>query len=90
MANPYSVRHSWIVKSVASSGTNTADLLPFQFGIVSPETWETLATGGFQANNEIVFAVGSPHTGQNGDKVWSFSNNATRNISFKTAKIVLP
>lgn len=87
MANPYSVRHSWVVKSVAGAGVNTADLLPFQFGLVDPETWETISAEGFQAHNNVLFAVGSPHTGQNGDNIWSFPNNASRNISFKTSKI---
>ena len=87
MANPYSVRHSWIVKSAATDGTSTQDLLPFQFGIVNPKTWKTVSSGSFQSLNEVIFALGSPHTGQEGNEAWSFPNNASRNISFKTAKI---
>lgn len=88
MANPYSIRQSWIVKSLATAGTGTHQLKPFEFGIINPTTWKAVSAGTFSTINEILFAVGSPHTKTSGNNnAFGFPNNASRNISFKSNKL---
>lgn len=58
MALPYSTRASWVVKSITSTKTSTADLKPFELGIFD---YSGKAVAGFQNSPYIYFAVGSPN-----------------------------
>jgi hypothetical protein len=87
MALPYSTRTSWVVKSVTTTKTSSADLLPFELGIFS--YGDNKVVQGFQQNPYIYFAVGSPNQGQrisSSPKVRPLMDkNST--VSFKTDKM---
>lgn len=88
MAFPSSIRHSWVVKSVATEGMGTHELKPFQFGIFN-EDWKAITAGTFQSSNFIRFVSGSPNTGQipTTGNLRNFANNGQVDESFKTPKL---
>lgn len=86
---PKSIRTSWLVKSLASSG-NTAALKPYQLGIFDQENYTALADGTTFGNvRDVIFACGSPNTGQVQTNVRprTFANVGNVNESFKSEPV---
>lgn len=87
MALPYSTRTSWVVKTINTTKTNTADLKPFELGIFDYSGCK--AANGFQASPYIFFAVGSPNQPSKVSSSPKVRPLLDRNqaVSFKTDKM---
>jgi len=91
MAFNRSLRTAFVVESIAPADVSTEQLLPYQLGIFDINTWKSVTTPTFASNREVVFAVGSPNTGQKatpkGLRPKNFANIGNVNVSFKSLPI---
>lgn len=85
MAFPRSLKTNWIVKSYDTTGKSSADLNPFEFAILDVDTYTSLSSLEVQGK-DILFAVGSPNTGQanTGLKFDRLRNELNSELSFKS------
>lgn len=85
MAFPRSLKRNWIVKSYDTTGKSSADLNPFEFAILDVDTYTSLSSLEVQGK-DILFAVGSPNTGQanTGLKFDRLRNELNSELSFKS------
>jgi hypothetical protein len=64
MAYPQHVPTSLVVRSVATAGTKSSDLLPFQLGIFDEDTHLALSAADVQRRRTVYIGVGSPNVKQ--------------------------
>ena len=85
MAFDRSLRTNWIVKSYDTTGKSSAQLNPFEFAILDKDTYRSLSPLDIQGK-DILFAVGSPNTGQqdSGLKIDRLRNELNSKFSFKS------
>lgn len=91
MAFPKSLTQSWVVKSLASAGTNFTDLLPFQMGIFDRDTHKALTAEAVAKKRTVYFGVGSPNTKQftQGTKQESLFNPLNADINFSSDPVAV-
>lgn len=90
MAFPKSLKTNWIVKSYDTTGKASSDLNPFEFAILDADTYTSLSPTEVQGK-DILFAVGSPNTGQKrmGLKLDRLDNSLNSEMSFKSQNIAV-
>lgn len=83
---PKAIPTSWIVTSVASSGTSIENLLPLQFGVFDKDTHVSLDAGTILNKRRVYFACGSPNLRQftQGSKPERLSNPNNADVNFRT------
>jgi hypothetical protein len=81
------VELNWVVGSQATAGKKTVDLLPFEFGVVDADTYQTVT--GDLLGRSVLFAVGSPNQpqGTDGQRVNRLYNPHNTNVSFKSETV---
>lgn len=93
MALPKSVPTSWVVRSLAAAGTNSYDLLPFQFGIFDEDTHQALASGNVPSRNRrrVYLAAGSPHSKQftQGSRQERIRNQLNQDVTLRSEPVSL-
>lgn len=89
MAFPKSTRTAWVVKSLAPANVGTQELKPYQFGMFNLSTWKSVQGATFTSVRDLIFAVGSPNTGQAivNSRPKTFSNVGNVTESFKSEPI---
>lgn len=86
---PRAVPTSVVVRSVASAGTNFADLKPFEFGIFDEDTHLALSTANVNKRRVVYMGVGSPNQRQftQGSKFERLSNPLNADINFRSQPV---
>lgn len=84
-----SVPTSVVVRSVASTGTNFADLKPFEFGIFDEDTHLTLSAANINKRRVVYMGVGSPNQRQftQGSKFERLGNPLNADINFRSQPV---
>lgn len=93
MAFPKSVPTSWVVRQLATAGTNSYDLRPFEFGIFDEDTHQALASGSVTSRNRrrVYLAAGSPHQKQftQGSKQERIRNQLNQDVTLRSEPVSL-
>jgi len=93
MAYPKSVPTSWVVRQLATAGTNSYDLRPFEFGIFDEDTHQALASGSITSRNRrrVYLAAGSPHQKQftQGSKQERIRNQLNQDVTLRSEPVSL-
>ena len=93
MAFPKSVPTSWVVRQLATAGTNSYDLRPFEFGIFDEDTHQALASGSITSRNRrrVYLAAGSPHQKQftQGSKQERIRNQLNQDVTLRSEPVSL-
>lgn len=89
MAYPKSTPTSWVVKSVATAGKKSVDLLPGEFGIFDSDTHLTLAPSAVKSKRRVYMGVGSFNAlpGTVGGKLDRIANPGNTDITFRSEPV---